>query len=218
MVSARKMMKLSNIISIVVFSLFSLFSLFSTQVLSDIRLTTPNQLKIKLVNGQSAKDVNPLILKDGSNQIAFSYQDRYREDGEDIFFTSDIIVMTFSGNDQEYFISLPTLNSQKERESFNKKPLITLTNKSAEPVSFEQSKLIKNGLQFNRDLVAEITAYNQTSKPASLNQNATITAPTANIAPTANQSEADVAGKMLDYWYNKADPKTQAAFKKRINN
>ncbi|MGJ8581151.1 MAG: DUF2057 family protein, partial [Psychromonas sp.] len=30
-------------------------------------------------------------------------------------------------------------------------------------------------------------------------------------------TEGDVAGQMLDYWYKKADEKTRAQFKARIN-
>ena len=70
---------------------------------------------------------------------------------------------------------------------------------------------MKNGIQFNRDLVAELAVYNQTSKPASLNQSKPI------IIPAGSESEGDVAGKMLDYWYSKADEKTRAQFKARIN-
>lgn len=198
-------MKLWNIIIIV------MISLLSSQVLADIHLTTPSQLKIQVVNGENAKNENPLILKNGKNQIAFRYQERYRTGGEDIFFVSDIIIMTFEGNEQSYFITLPKLSSQIERDAFNNKPAIILKDKDGIAVMFEQAKLMKNGIQFNRDLAAEMAVYNQTSKTASLNQPGSI------IIPSGSQSEGAVAGKMLDYWYSKADQNTREQFKIRIN-
>lgn len=186
-------------------------SFLSSQVLADIHLTTPSQLKLQVVNGKNAKSESALIFENGKNQIAFRYEDRYRSSGEDIFFVSDIIIMTFEGNDQNYFITLPKLRTETQRENFNNKPAITLKDSHGKAVLFEQGKLMKNGMQFDRQLVAEMEAYNQTSKPASLNQ------PESIIIPAGSQSEGDVAGKMLDYWYSKADQKTRAQFKARIN-
>ncbi|MFT6924832.1 MAG: hypothetical protein ACJAZP_000402 [Psychromonas sp.] len=198
-------MKLWNIIVLI------MVSFLSSQVLADIHLTTPSQLKLQVVNGKNAKSESALIFENGKNQIAFRYEDRYRSSGEDIFFVSDIIIMTFEGNDQNYFITLPKLRTETQRENFNNKPAITLKDSHGKAVLFEQGKLMKNGMQFDRQLVAEMEAYNQTSKPASLNQ------PESIIIPAGSQSEGDVAGKMLDYWYSKADQKTRAQFKARIN-
>ena len=198
-------MKLWNVIAIVI------ISLLSPQVLADIHLTTPSQLKLQVVNGETAKNENPLVLKNGKNQIAFRYENRYRSAGEDVFFASDIILLTFEGNDDNYVITLPKLHTKTAQEAFNNNPAITLQDSNGKAVVFEQGKLMKDGIQFNRDLVAEMRVYNQTSQPASLNQ------PKSIISMTGNDSEADVAGKMLDYWYSKADEKTRAEFKARIN-
>lgn len=198
-------MKLWNVITVVIISTLSL------PVFADINLSTPTQLKLQVVNGKNTKNKKPLVLKNGKNQIAFRYEDRYRTGSEETFFTSDVILMTFEGNDQNYVITLPKLPSKAQREDFNNKPAITLTDSNGVAVPFEQSKLMKNGIQFNRDLIAELAVYNQTSKPASLNK------PTPAIIPAGNESESDVVGKMLDYWYSKADEKTRSQFKARIN-
>lgn len=198
-------MKLWNIITIVMISILSL------PVFADIHLSAPSQLKLQVVNGKNATNESPLVLKNGENQIAFRYEVRYRTGSEETFFASDIILMTFEGNDQNYVITLPKLSTKAQREDFNNKPAITLTDSNGKAVAFEQSKLMKNGMQFNRDLVAELAVYNQTSKPASLNQ------PTSIIIPAGSKSEGDVAGEMLNYWYSKADEKTRAKFKARIN-
>lgn len=192
-------------------SLVLISSFLSAQVLADIQLTIPSQLKLAVVNGEKSKDEHTLVLKNGKNQIAFSYEDRLRSGGEDVFLTSDIILMTFKGNDQQYSINFPSFSSEKDFNHFNDKPVITLTDGNGQAVPFEQDKLLKNGIQFNRDFVAEIAAYNQTSQPASLNQAASI------IIPAGSKSEGEVAGQMLDYWYNKADEKTRIQFKTRIN-
>lgn len=198
-------MKLWNVIAIVI------ISLLSPQVLADIHLTTPSQLKLQVVNGETAKNENPLVLKNGKNQIAFRYENRYRSAGEDVFFASDIILLTFEGNDDNYVITLPKLRTKTAQEAFNNNPAITLQDSNGKAVVFEQGKLMKDGIQFSRDFVAEMRVYNQTSQPASLNQ------PKSIMSITGNEPEADVAGKMLDYWYSKADEKTRAEFKDRIN-
>ena len=198
-------MKLQNI------GLVLISSFLSTQVLADIQLTTPSQLKLAVVNGEKSKGEHTLVLKNGENQIAFSYEDRLRSGGEDVFLTSDIIIMTFKGTDQQYAINFPTFSSEKEFDRFNDNPAITLTETNGRSVPFEQGKLLKNGIQFNRDFVVEMAAYNQTSQPASLNQPASI------IIPAGSKSEGEVAGQMLDYWYSKADEKTRIQFKARIN-
>jgi uncharacterized protein YccT (UPF0319 family) len=186
-------------------------SLLSTQALADIHLTTPPQLKLEVVNGEKFNNQKPLVLKNGENQIAFYYEDRLRSGGEDIFLTSDIMLITFRGNNQDFSITVPTFSSEKEFDRFNDKPALTLTDSNGKSVPFEQGKLLKNGIQFNRDLVAEMAAYNQTSAPASLEQ------PASSIIPSGSQSEGEVAGQMLDYWYSKADEKTREQFKARIN-
>ncbi|WP_160063164.1 YccT family protein [Psychromonas sp. L1A2] len=198
-------MKLWNVVAIII------VSLLSSKVLADIHLNTPSQLKLKIVNNEISKNENPLLLENGKNQIAFRYEDRYRSAGEDVFFTSDIILLTFEGHDNNYFITLPKLRTESERTDFNNNPVIILKDSNGKTVSFEQGKLLKNGIQFNRDLISELRVYNQTSQLASLKQ------PTSIISVADNLSETDVAGKMLDYWYSKADEKTRAAFKARIN-
>jgi uncharacterized protein YccT (UPF0319 family)/DNA-binding MarR family transcriptional regulator len=164
-----------------------------------------------LVNEKISNSENALQLKNGQNQIGFQYQTRYRSEGESQLFTSEIILISFTGNNQSYAITLPKLKSEKEFDQFNKNPQITLKDGSGKPVDFETGKLIKDGFQLNRDLVDEVITYNKTGKPASLNTIKNMT------MPKSNEPESEVAGQMLDYWYNQADEKTRAAFKARIN-
>ncbi|MEG3753994.1 DUF2057 domain-containing protein [Psychromonas arctica] len=198
-------MKLLNFMSL------ALISILSQQAFAAINLTVPSQVTLKVVNGKQAEQKTSLTLKDGTNQIAFEYEGNYRQGGEVNYFTTDTLIITFQGKNQDYTISLPTLRSARQVDQFNAQPEIIITDINGEAVPFEQGKLMKSGIQFNRDLVAETVAYNQTDKPASLQQPATI------IVPANGQTEGDVAGQMLDYWYKKADEKTRAQFKARIN-
>lgn len=198
-------MKFWNILSI------AIACCISSQALADIQLTIPSQVKLQLVNGEKSASTSPVLLKNGQNQIAFRYQDRYRVGGDDVFYSSDIIIMNFAGKDDNYVMAIPKLTSQAERDAFNEKPCISLKDSQSQDVLFEQGKLLKNGMQFDRDLVAEMKDYNLTSQPASLQQRVTI------ITTPGTQSEVDVAGKMLDYWYQKADRKTREQFKLRIS-
>jgi len=189
----------------------ALMAVLSPQVIAEINLTVPSQVTLEVINGAEAKQQKAITLKDGKNQIAFQYEGNYRNGGEITYFNTDIILMTFDGENQDYTLSLPRLDSDKQVAQFNKQPALTLTDSNDNPVPFEQGKLMKNGIQFNRDLVAEMRVYNQTEQPASLNQVASI------IIPENGQTEGEVAGKMLDYWYSKADQKTRDQFKARIN-
>jgi len=198
-------MKLWHFLSI------AMASCISSQALANIQLTMPSQVKLQLVNGEKSSSASPVLLKNGQNQIAFRYQDRYRVGGDDLFYSSDIIIMSFVGKDDNYVMTVPKLTSQAERNAFDENPSISLKDSQSQNVLFEQGKLLKSGVQFGRDLVTEMKNYNLTAQPASLQQGVTI------IPTPGTQSEVDVAGKMLDYWYQKADQKTREQFKLRIN-
>ncbi|EAS40438.1 DUF2057 domain-containing protein [Photobacterium profundum] len=197
----------------------------SFPTLADVNLELPKSAELVLVNGVDADGNNALTLKDGKNQIAFRIEENYRENGDYNLFKSDIVIMTFDGQDANYVLTLPKITSSLEGEKFNRAPSLKLKNKSDSSVDFEQGKLMKNGVQFGRDLEKEMAVYNQSSQPAAYAMATGAIAVTlpATINPAdypalqnKNGDKATVAGQMLDYWYSQADEATRANFKARI--
>ncbi|GGP57451.1 UPF0319 protein [Shewanella algicola] len=214
-------------------------------------LLLPNNANTVLVNGVATEqqqvklDIN---TPQGLQQIAFRYHARFRDQGSQHSFSSDVIILRFSASDQDYQLTLPSIRSKSSAAQFNDSPTLTLTDQADNAVEFTQDRLMKKGLQLGRDFEQEIAKYNAAANPASwsaakvtapavapkmLNEPANsvvTTAPVAlaitdaqpeGVAPVVNNSaeqpsQAEVSN-MLDYWYQKATPQTQAEFKARIN-
>ena len=198
----------------------------SLPTLADVRLELPNSAELVLVNGQNADGNEPLVLENGDNQIAFRYKDNYRENGEHQLFKSDVIILTFFGENTDYKLELPSLKSTQETQKFNKHPRFTLEDNQGNQVEFAQDKLIKHGLQFGRDFEAEIAVYNQTDNPAALKTAVAVTTlpeinPANMTSPQTNGKQqpqrTNVAENMLNYWYQQADEATRERFKAQIN-
>ncbi|MGR5147160.1 DUF2057 family protein [Photobacterium alginatilyticum] len=197
----------------------------SFSALANVTLELPYSAELVLVNGVETSGNDPLSLENGENQIAFRYQDSYRENGEHQMFKSDVVIMKFSGQDGTYQLKLPKLRTEQDAQRFNRSPAITLTDKQGKSVEIQQDKLIKHGLQFGRDFEKEIAQYNLTDKPAALKSAiATTTLPailpaSGSTQPTAEatQQGQNVAESMLNYWYSQADEATRERFKARIN-
>ena len=198
----------------------------SFPTLADINLELPYSAELVLVNGQEANGNAPLTLENGENQIAFRYQNSYRENGEHQLFKSDVIIVTFAGEDTSYQLELPKLRSAQDTQKFNKTPSVSLLDSQGKQVNFAQDKLMKHGLQFGRDFEAEIAAYNHTDKPAALklaaaDNNQPVVAAVHPAKPQAQGEQQpqgkNVAENMLNYWYEQADEATRQRFKARIN-
>lgn len=194
----------------------------SFPTLADIKLELPYSADLVLVNGQEASGNDTLTLQNGENQIAFRYQDGYRENGEQQVFKSEVIIMSFSGQDASYQLKMPKLRNSQDTRKFNKSPKLTLTDSQGNSVDFTQDKLIKHGLQLGRDFEAEIAAYNLTDKPAALKSVVAVqpVAPAYTNKANAHSQQPqgkNVAENMLNYWYEQADQATRERFKARIN-
>jgi len=190
----------------------------SFSALANVKLELPYSAELVLVNGLEADGNDPVLLSNGENQVAFRYQDSYRENGEHQLFKSDVVIMKFSGQDSTYHLELPKLRTAQDTQRFNKSPALTLTDGQGKSIDFQQDKLMKHGLQFGRDLEKEIAQYNLTDKPAALKSAVAITTLPA-IAPVGDtkQQGKNVAENMLNYWYSQADEATRERFKASIN-
>ena len=226
----------------------SLSALILSQNSVAASLLLPDNANTVLVNGiaieqqQVALDIS---TPQGLQQIAFRYQARFRDQGSQHSFSSDVIILRFAAVEQTYQLSLPSIRSQSSAQQFNDSPKLTLTDQAGNAVAFTQDKLMKKGLQLGRDFEQEIAKYNTSANPARWTKVnviapeaavATAPAPASTAPPLKAQSEYAQAenmhptmidntqqpnqvevSTMLDYWYQKASPQTQADFKARIN-
>ncbi|MEC6796996.1 DUF2057 domain-containing protein [Photobacterium sp. S4TG1] len=203
----------------------ALFSLAACSIsfssFADVTLNLPNSAELVLVNGVNAEGNAPQTLNNGSNQIAFRYDKNYRENGDTHLFRSEVVVMTFAGNDATYTLQLPHISSAYQAQKFNNHPTMSLLSADGSEVPFKHDVLIKNGLQINRDFPQEIAQYNLSKAPAALAS--VVTASEIQrmqpAIPATKDNKVDQAyvTKMLNYWYNKADTTTQDNFKASIN-
>ncbi|UAL44488.1 DUF2057 domain-containing protein [Shewanella inventionis] len=215
--------------------LFSLITLLICTNTSAATLLLPDNANTVLVNGvateqqQVALDIN---TPQGLQQIAFRYHARFRDQGSQHSFSSDVIILRFAASDQDYQLSLPSIRSQSSATQFNQQPQITLTNQAGQAIEFTQDKLMKSGLQIGRDFETEIAKYNASGAIAAWNAASVALKPTATTNTNASAIAESTAqelhktdavvdqqevSNMLDYWYQKASPQTQAEFKARIN-
>ncbi|MBB1364273.1 DUF2057 domain-containing protein [Shewanella sp. SR44-4] len=238
-------------------------------------LQLPDRAETVLVNGKASQQQSSvkldLSMPDNMQQIAFRYQARYRDNGSQNNFISDVVILRFQASEQNYQLTLPTINSASRANQFNDQPTITLTDNTGKSIVFTQDKLMKSGLQIGRDFAQEIAQYNGSGAIAAIasakriNKKTATAAPVVPIAPvapvapvvivvpvvpvvpvapvapvaivpvaktaevTASNNTADTQvnktenitqaeiSRMLDYWYQKANPNTQAEFKAKIN-
>ncbi|WP_165872368.1 DUF2057 domain-containing protein [Shewanella frigidimarina] len=217
-------------------------------------LQLPDRAETVLVNGKASQQQSSvkldLSMPDNMQQIAFRYQARYRDNGSQNNFISDVVILRFQASEQNYQLTLPTINSASRANQFNDQPTITLTDNTGKSIVFTQDKLMKSGLQIGRDFAQEIAQYNGSGAIAAIasakriNKKTATAAPVVPIAPvvpvvivpvakttevTASNNTADTqvnkteditqaeVSRMLDYWYQKANPNTQAEFKAKIN-
>ncbi|MGI2177333.1 DUF2057 domain-containing protein [Shewanella frigidimarina] len=209
-------------------------------------LQLPDRAETVLVNGKASQQQSSvkldLSMPDNMQQIAFRYQARYRDNGSQNNFISDVVILRFQASEQNYQLTLPTINSASRANQFNDQPTITLTDNTGKSIVFTQDKLMKSGLQIGRNFAQEIAQYNGSGAIAAIASAKRITSKTTTAAPvaaivpvaittevTASNNTADTQvnkteditqaeiSRMLDYWYQKANTNTQAEFKAKIN-
>ncbi len=195
-----------------------------------------------VVNGKASEQSSvklDLTLPGGMQQIAFRYQARYRDNGRQDNFISDVVILRFQAEEQTYQLTLPAINSASDANQFNAQPALGLIDQTGKTMAFTQDKLMKSGLQIGRDFAQEIAQYNASDAIAAIAPNTAIIRRLATAAPAmaiASEQGSQVmsnsavplvkkpeditqaeVSRMLDYWYQKANNQTQAEFKAKIN-
>lgn len=197
---------------------------------ADVTLHLNNNVELLAYNGQTHSSPmfgaeEPVVLEDGTQQLAFRYVKRF-EEGKDVSFAStDVIIVKFDATDTDVFFEFPEHKNRREVRQFNEKPEFSLVNSDNAPIAFEQNKLLKSGFQLSRDYLSEIQRFNQTDAPASLRlTDVSVAEKPAERTATPNRTKVVVSNDALNeaeyqlhYWYEKADAETKARFKAFIN-
>ena len=224
-------------------SCISLFLILFTQVHAEVAITLPNNSTPLLLNGKDI-DTRQLISANGTQQILLNANANYREFGQQKRFVSEAIIITFSGENNHYTLSLPKISTPKAAENFNQSPQVILKDTKGNIIPYKIDTLVKEGIQVGRNYSEEIETYNtgqgvaavslwqaspaekvqQASSAAQANKTVTETSnttaelsdkPAENVQGSQRKDQINV-GQMLDFWYEQADEATREAFKKRI--
>lgn len=186
-----------------------------------VTIKLPSNTEPLLLNSLPINE-QQVTTENGTQQIVFKYLGSYRQQGQRQGFTSDPVIVTFTGQDTNYTIALPTIDSAKDANKFNQSPSIIIHDESDKSVDYRIDTLTKDGIQLGRNYQQEIKAYNLTSAPAAVlfTKNnaqplASSSSPQITTMDKLNTEQIDV-GKMLDFWYQQADEQTRKAFKARI--
>ncbi|WP_281213888.1 DUF2057 domain-containing protein [Shewanella insulae] len=216
---------------------FFLIPLFFVHAHAEVTITLPDNAEPLLLNGKNITS-HQLISQNGPQQLVFNARASYREFGQQKRFVSETLIVTFSGENNHYRVSLPKINSPRSAEKFNDSPSVTIKDTQGHSVSYKIDKLHKDGIQLGRDYREEIKTYNLSQGIAAIEVNQTI----HKASPNASSDKTDLAtvgdsesaqqaasqpqsaarrdqinvGQMLDFWYEQADEATREAFKKRI--
>ncbi len=196
-----------------------------------VTLSVAAGIELLAVNGElytqgEGSSGDPLRLPEGVNQLLLQYGGEIRVAGNARDYArSDVFVLRFEANDQPLLLQVPPLQRQRDLERFNRAPSWILTSRSAERVPTQSAALRKEGLQLNRDYLAELAAFNRGSSLAALPSVAAVprmrAAEQGASSLAALNAEHPEAGELLPrliHAYQQADPQTQDLFRRWLEN
>lgn len=140
-------------------SCISLFLMLFTQVHAEVTITLPNNSTPLLLNGKDI-DTRQLISANGTQQILLNANANYREFGQQKRFVSEAIIVTFSGENNHYTLSLPKISTPKAAETFNQSPQVIVKDTKGNNIPYKIDTLVKEGIQVGRNYSEEIKTYN----------------------------------------------------------
>ena len=133
-----------------------------------------------------------LTMPNGENQIVFRYELFFEDGVERQAVNSQVIVATFSAEDTELTLSLPTFRDADSAQA-QMEPLIwSLKDQAGETVAHTEDVLVRPGVQFGRNFPREAAEYNRKGGVAALNM--MVVATTVTTTPTATTGPSQVSG------------------------
>ncbi|MCG6210804.1 DUF2057 family protein [Vibrio furnissii] len=190
---------------------------FSASSAAKVTLNIPDSIDLLVVNGAKPQSSGSIFsstksveMDDGQQQIVFRYNPYFTQGNDRIGVESDVVIAKFTATDKTLDFDMPQYRNADDAQNNIKAMEWALRDQQGNAVGLEQDRLIKQGMQIGRDYKQETFEYNLQGGPAAI--------ATAFIKPSKEGSAGDTtAEEMLHFWYNKADPQTQARFKAYVN-
>lgn len=188
-------------------------------------LSSSSNITFLAVDGQKPeKSVNKthnVNLSDNqTHQVVVRVSEIVRNGSDRTLFESAPIIVTFEGTNQDLKLSVPRIDTARDADKFSDNPRITVKNTSGQEISTKQEILKQEGLFPDSHILEDLATYNTSKGQASVYGFATTVIPAiqqgvgkAAKGKVTVQGE-NVAEQMLQYWYQQADPQTQARFLK----
>ena len=173
-------------------------------------------------NGESVEEgsenIRNTIVPNGINQLVVQYEAEIKvASNEYELENSKSYVIVFDEVDNNLSLSAPRINSQRELDTFNVKGDWKLSDKGNQEIQYKADVLKKEGFQLNRDYERELEEFNLTSSPAAIRFKNRPYKSSVYSSQPEQHDQSEMAAKMLEYWYMKADAETKASFKAWVN-
>lgn len=199
-------------------------SLLPVQVFATtLRLSNDIDLLVldgKRVSSSLLRGAESIELENGLHQVVFRVEKTVNTHShESQLFISVPLIATF--NTQyvgQVNFSLPSLDTQKDAETFNTTPHIALLDGNATPVPVKLDILDIIARPKGIDYEIDTETYNKAGKYASLPQFATMMADDSTLLSGVSELDMPPAQSQtlteqrLKYWYQQADPRTRDRF------
>ncbi|WP_432472258.1 YccT family protein [Amphritea sp. HPY] len=167
---------------------------------------------------EGVKNVSNTILPNGINQLVVHYEAEIKiASSEYEIENSKSYVIVFDQVNQNLTLSAPHIKTQRELDRFNVNGDWQLADKSNLAVQYKADVLKKEGFQLNRDYQRELEEFNLSNSPAAIRFKSRPYESSADSTQSEQSGRSEMAGKMLEFWYMKADAETRASFKAWIN-
>lgn len=195
--------------------------LIAPTTLAAISVSLPANTKPLLFNAQETDTTN-LTAEDGEQQIVFKYLANFRHQGQNQRFISEAVIVTFTGQNAKYKISLPKINSTSDADKFNQHPKVSIIDDNGQQIDYRIDTLTKDGIQIGRNYREEINQYNLSAAAAAIKMQpqviaTSLTATQVSVTDSPDNTTQINISQMLDFWYQQANEQTRQAFKAKIN-
>lgn len=170
-------------------------------------------------DGQKVKKSTKLEVAEGKqHQVVLEVSSIYRDGGDNSFFESQPIVITFNGSAENVVVKAPKLSTAQDVEKFKQSPILAVETASGKALAFKQDFLKGEGFLPNANVTENLANYNAGENKAAVKGLATTSMP-AVIASNGKASKGkvmvqgeNIAEQQLQYWFQQADKETQQRF------
>lgn len=182
-------------------------------------ISSSSNVNFLAFDGQKVRKSTKLEAVEGkTHQVVVEVSSIYRAGGDDSFFESTPIVLTFNGSAENIVIKAPKLSSSLDVSKFKQSPTFAVETVSGKALPFKQDYLKGEGFLPNANVTENLAVYNSSENKAAVKGLATIAAPAA-IAGNSKASKGkvmvqgeNIAEQQLQYWFQQADKETRQRF------